>query len=220
MEEKKIYQCIPAIMADIKHISKDKRNTQQGFMFRGIDQVMNTMKPLLAKHGVFVVPEVIDRQREERASKNGSLLIYSILTVRHHFVASDGSEVCSVTVGEGMDSADKASNKAMAIAFKYACFQVFCIPTEEMANDDPDAYSPEPTPKKPTPAPQPQPAPAPTPAPAPMAKEDIFDIEQKIGTCKTVKELGTLWHSISQEEQQALANSFSQRKAEILIPKK
>lgn len=206
MEEKLIYKCIPAIMADIKHISKDKRNTQQGFMFRGIDQVMNTMKPLLAKHGVFVVPEVIDRQREERASKNGSLLIYSILTVRHHFVATDGSEVCSVTVGEGMDSADKASNKAMAIAFKYACFQVFCIPTEEMANDDPDAYSPEPTPKKPT--------------PAPMAMEDIFDIEQKIGTCKTAKELGTLWHSISQEEQQALANSFSQRKAEILIPKK
>lgn len=207
-------------MQDIKHISKDKRNTQQGFMFRGIDQVMNTMKPLLAKHGVFVVPEVIDRQREERASKNGSLLIYSILTVRHHFIASDGSEVCSVTVGEGMDSADKASNKAMAIAFKYACFQVFCIPTEEMANDDPDAYSPEPTPKKPTPAPQPQPAPTPTPTPAPMAMEDIFDIEQKIRTCKTAKELGELWHSISQEEQQALATSFSQRKAEILIPKK
>lgn len=220
MEEKLIYKCIPAIMADIKHIGKDKRNDQQGFMFRGIDQVMNTIKPLLAKHGVFVVPEVIDRQREERASKNGSLLIYSILTVRHHFVATDGSEVCSVTVGEGMDSADKASNKAMAIAFKYACFQVFCIPTEEMANDDPDAYSPEPTPKKPTPAPQPTQTPAPTPAPAPMATEDIFDIEQKIGSCKTVKELGTLWNSISQEEQRALSNSFSHRKAEILLPKK
>lgn len=215
MEEKLIYKCIPAIMADIKHIGKDKRNTQQGFMFRGIDQVMNTMKPLLAKHGVFVVPEVIDRQREERASKNGSLLIYSILTVRHHFIALDGSEVCSVTVGEGMDAADKASNKAMAIAFKYACFQVFCIPTEEMAQDDPDAYSPEPTPKKPTPAPQPT-----QPTPAPMAMEDIFDIDQKIGACKTVEDLGTLWHSISQEEQRALANSFSQRKAEILLPKK
>lgn len=36
-----------------------------------------------------------------------------------------------------MDSGDKATNKAMAIAFKYACFQVFCIPTEEMK--DPDA---------------------------------------------------------------------------------
>ena len=40
----------------------------------------------------------------------------------------------------GMDSGDKATTKAMAIAFKYACFQVFCIPTEEMK--DPDAETP------------------------------------------------------------------------------
>ena len=39
-----------------------------------------------------------------------------------------------------MDSGDKASNKALSIAFKYACFQVFCIPTEEMK--DPDAETP------------------------------------------------------------------------------
>ena len=42
-----------------------------------------------------------------------------------------------------MDSGDKATNKAMAIAMKYALFQVFCIPTEEMK--DPDAETPEPT---------------------------------------------------------------------------
>ena len=140
---KKIYEAIPAIMDEIGHIGKEKRNQQQGFMFRGIDQVMNTMKPLLAKHSVFVVPEVTDRQREERTTKSGSNLIYSILTVRYHFCASDGSEVTATTIGEGMDSADKASNKAMAIAFKYACFQVFCIPTEEIAKDDPDNYSQE-----------------------------------------------------------------------------
>ena len=51
----------------------------------------------------------------------------------------------AVTIGEGMDSGDKATNKAMAIAFKYACFQVFCIPTEEM--NDPDSESPEAQPK-------------------------------------------------------------------------
>lgn len=143
MENAKIYTAIPAIMDEIGHIGKDKKNQQQGFMFRGIDQVMNTMKPLLAKYGVFAVPEVIETQRSERTTKSGGNLIYTIHKIKYHFVASDGSEVCATVVGEGMDSADKSSNKAMAVAFKYACFQVFCIPTEEMAKDDPDAYSPE-----------------------------------------------------------------------------
>lgn len=143
MEEKKIYKAIPAIMDEIGHIGKDKKNQQQGFMFRGVDQVMNTMKPLLAKHGVFVLPVVTKTSREERLTKSGGTLIYTMHTVDFHFIADDGSEVVATIVGEGMDSADKSSNKAMAVAFKYACFQVFCIPTEEMAKADPDGYTPE-----------------------------------------------------------------------------
>ena len=141
--EQKIYRAIPAIMEEIGHIGKDRRNQQQGFMFRGIDQVMNTMKPLLSKHGVFIVPEVLETKREERQAKSGGTLIYTTHKINFHFFADDGSQVCACVVGEGMDSADKSSNKAMAVAFKYACFQVFCIPTEEMSKDDPDFYSPE-----------------------------------------------------------------------------
>ncbi len=44
-----------------------------------------------------------------------------------------------------MDSGDKASNKALSIAMKYALLQVFCIPTEDAK--DPDADSPKPLPK-------------------------------------------------------------------------
>lgn len=143
MEEKKIYKAIPAIMEEIGHIGKDKKNQQQGFMFRGIDQVMNTMKPLLAKHGVFIVPEILETNREERLTKSGGTLIYTIHKMKFHFIADDASWVAATVVGEGMDSADKSSNKAMAVAFKYACFQVFCIPTEEMAKDDPDNYTVE-----------------------------------------------------------------------------
>lgn len=130
-----------AIADEIGAIGKDRKNQQQGFMFRGIDQVMNTLHPLLAKHGVVIIPEVIETKREERTTKHGGNLIYTMHKIRYHFTADDGSEVCAVVVGEGMDSADKSSNKAMAIAYKYACFQVFCIPTEELAKDDPDAYT-------------------------------------------------------------------------------
>lgn len=136
-----IYQAITDIMSEGYAITKDKRNTQQGFKYRGIDDVLNTFQPLLAKHHVFVVPEVLDQQRQERTTGKGGSLLYSLLRMRYTFYAEDGSNVSAVVIGEGMDSGDKASNKAMSVAMKYAMFQVFCIPTEEM--QDPDADTPE-----------------------------------------------------------------------------
>jgi len=136
-----IYSAISKVMADIGAVGKNQKNTQQGFMFRGIDAVMNAINPALIKHKVFVVPEILEQSREERTTSKGTTLIYSICRIKYTFYAEDGSSIYAITIGEGMDSGDKATNKAMAIAFKYACFQVFCIPTEEMK--DPDAESPE-----------------------------------------------------------------------------
>lgn len=136
-----IYQAIIGVMADIGAIGKDKKNAQQGFKYRGVDDVMNALQPVMVKHGLFVVPEIIDQRREERQTNRGGNLIYSVCTVRYTFYAKDGSSVQCVVVGEGMDSGDKATNKAMSIAFKYACFQVFCIPTEEMKDPDAEVHT-------------------------------------------------------------------------------
>ena len=146
-----IYESIAAIMAEGYAVSKDKKNQQQGFRYRGIDDVMNTFYPLLAQHKVFVVPEVLEQTREDRQTAKGGNLIYSVLKLRYTFYAEDGSNVSAIVIGEGMDSGDKASNKAMAVGMKYALFQVFCIPTEEM--QDPDATTPEPS--KPVSVPRP-----------------------------------------------------------------
>ena len=143
METPMIYSIISEITGEIGAITKNKRNTQQGFNYRGIDDVMNALNPLFAKHKVFCVPEVLDRTREERTTQKGGNLLYSTLTIKYTFYATDGSSVSAVVVGEGMDSGDKATNKAMAVAMKYAMFQVFCIPTEEMT--DPDAETPPPS---------------------------------------------------------------------------
>lgn len=138
-----IYESITKIMEEGYAITKSKRNQQQGFMYRGIDDVMNTFHPLLSKYHVFVVPEVIDQQRQERVTKGSNTLLYSILKIRYTFFAEDGTSVSAVVIGEGMDSGDKASNKAMSVGMKYAMFQVFCIPTEDM--EDPDAATPPPS---------------------------------------------------------------------------
>lgn len=132
-----IYEAISATMKEIGVVGKNSKNQQQGFMFRGIDAVMNAINPALVKNKIFIVPEILEQTREERTTQKGGLLIYSICKIKYTFYAEDGSSVSAVVIGEGMDSGDKATNKAMSIAFKYACFQVFCIPTEEMV--DPDA---------------------------------------------------------------------------------
>lgn len=136
-----IYQSIAGIMTEVPSIGKDKVNTQQRFKYRGIDDVMNALQPLLAKYRVFIVPEILEQKREERTTKTGGNLIYSICRIKYKFYAEDGSSIEAVTIGEGMDSGDKATNKAMAIAMKYALFQVFCIPTEDVP--DPDGETPE-----------------------------------------------------------------------------
>lgn len=139
----KIYTAINAVMSEIDPIAKEKRNVQQNFMYRGIDDVMNALNPAFIKHKIFAVPEVLSQTREERVSSNNKALIYSICRVKYTFFADDGSHVNVVTIGEGMDSGDKATNKAMAVAFKYACFQLFCIPTEEMSAEDARPVDPD-----------------------------------------------------------------------------
>ena len=141
-----IFKAINKVMSEVGFIGKDSKNQSQGFKYRGIDAVMNALNPALIRNGVFAVPTVLEQKREERVNGKGTTLIYSILKVRYRFCAEDGSFIESTVIGEGMDSGDKASNKAMSVAFKYACFQVFCIPTEELM-DDPDKECHEVAPK-------------------------------------------------------------------------
>lgn len=138
----KIFKAIADTMNDVSAVGKNSKNEKQNYNFRGIDAVMNALHPAMVKNRIFVAPEVLEQQREERQSKNGKL-IYSICKIKYTFFADDGSSISATVIGEGMDSGDKATNKAMSVAFKYACFQVFCIPTEDLT--DPDAETPPPS---------------------------------------------------------------------------
>jgi hypothetical protein len=140
-----IFSSMLAIQEELTAITKDQRNGQQGWKFRGVDDVMNTLHPILVKHKVFACPKVLDIQRSSTVSKkeityNGrtekkdSVLNYATATVEYKFYDESGESISVTVVGEGMDSGDKATSKALSIAYKYAMFQTFCIPTE----DDPD----------------------------------------------------------------------------------
>lgn len=143
-----IFGLIQKAMQKVGAIGKDSVNKQQGFKYRGIDAVYNALNPVMAELGLFICPEVIDHKREERRTMkeyNGqqkeSVLLYSILTIRYTIFAPDGSFISCTVIGEGMDSGDKASNKAMSVAMKYAMFQLLMIPTEEMVDPDAETHS-------------------------------------------------------------------------------
>lgn len=133
-----VYKAISNVAREMAEtgIKKGSVNQQQGFMFRGIDAVYNALAPALVKHGLLILPRIIERTVTERQTQRGSLLFYVVVKAEFEFVSvEDGSKHTVVTYGEAMDSGDKATNKAMSIAYKYAAFQTFCIPTEETAID-------------------------------------------------------------------------------------
>lgn len=140
----KVYQCINRVQASLAAvgISKDRKNQSQGYNFRGIDDIYNALAPLLAEHGLCILPRILTRSCEERSTAKGTALFYVTVEAEFDLVsAEDGSRHTIRTFGEAMDSADKATNKAMSAAYKYACMQAFAIPTE--GDNDADAHTHE-----------------------------------------------------------------------------
>ena len=136
-----IHEALSAMVAESEAIAKDRKNVTQGYSFRGIDDVYNAIHPLFAKYKIFSTPEVLEDRTEERTTQKGTALIYRVLKIKYTFYASDGSNIFCIVIGEGMDSGDKASNKAMAVAHKYAIIQLLAIPTEEPKDPENDDHS-------------------------------------------------------------------------------
>jgi len=151
-----IFKSMQAINKEIEAIQKGRSGDGINYNFRGIDDMMNSLHPLMAKHGVVTVPKVIDRKadyfdktKEYQGRVSTTRWTQVVLTVEWRFTAEDGSElIVGPVCGEGLDNSDKATNKAMSAAFKYALMQTFMVPTEDVAEGD--AESPENGPSMPS----------------------------------------------------------------------
>lgn len=189
-----IYESIANVMKKVKAIDKTRKNQQQNFMFRGIDDVMNELHTLFAEEGVFILPKVQSFDVSEKVTEKfdtytkqmkKSILYYTRATIEFHFTAKDGSEVVTINVGEAMDSGDKGMNKAMSVALKYALMQMLLIPTAE--DKDPDGTTPPPT----------------VPKTIkdfinglnPNVDFELIDVLDKIDNAKTKDEVNALWQA-------------------------
>lgn len=188
----KVYEAINNVSNELlAGIKKDSVNQHQRFNFRGIDAVYNALAPALVKHKLVILPRMTERTVEERASARGGALFYVTVRAEFDFVSSeDGSKHTVVTYGEAMDSGDKATNKAMSIAYKYAAFQAFCIPTEE-TSIDPDAEVHEVLSQE----------------SQELKKKELLSKAEK---CKNTDELANLWKSISNSDKDLIRGEFAE----------
>ena len=135
-----IYQAIPAIIGGVAPIAKSRQNATQGYAFRGVDDIYAALNLLLAKAGVSIIPSVLHAERSAFATAKGTQMFRCILRVRYTLTASDGSLMVAEVEGEAMDSGDKATPKALSMAYKYMAFQVFCIPTGEKIDTEEETH--------------------------------------------------------------------------------
>lgn len=134
-----VIEALSKVMADVGAVKKGDRNEAQRFNFRGIDAVVNAVSPALRAHGIVVTPELVSIERDTvEVGQKRTPMGHVTVVVRYTFTAGDGSNLSATVAGEAMDSGDKATPKAMSVAFRTALLQALCLPTDE---PDPDSHS-------------------------------------------------------------------------------
>jgi hypothetical protein len=135
-------ELIVEVMREVQGVAKRDRNVAQNFDFRGIDAVVNAIGPALRKHGGFIVPSVMDYKNDTATTAKGSAMNVVRLVVEFAVHGTEGEPVTGVVAAEAFDSGDKATAKAMSVAYRTFMLQTFCLPTDE---PDPDSFSYEAT---------------------------------------------------------------------------
>jgi hypothetical protein len=133
-----IYTAMGQVMAAVRHVAKRDFNDHHRFSFRGVDAVVNAVGPALRDHGVIVVPVVQDVSYDQVATTGNKPATACRVLVDYVFYGPDGSTITTTVAGESWDAGDKATPKAMSVAFRTALLQALALPTDEV---DPDHHT-------------------------------------------------------------------------------
>lgn len=139
-EQVPVHVAFNRVKRDVGAVGKNRKNEAQGYYFRSIEDFIDAVSPVLSWHGVLMLPNIIEHRlyHFERTTNNGKQSTSTVATVttEWHVIGPMGDSFTFRTVGEGADTADKATNKAMSASFKYAMAQGMAIP---LHLDDGDA---------------------------------------------------------------------------------
>ena len=134
----KIHEAIVAIRTEVGAVRKDGRNTQQNFNFRGVDAVVNALAGMMSKHGVMVYPSKVTHTPGTKQLSGGKIATSIDVMVDYTFVGPEGDTFTAQVPAESMDLGDKATAKAMSVAYRTCLLQTFTLPTDD---PDPDEHT-------------------------------------------------------------------------------
>lgn len=197
-----VYDAVVAVMRDVHAVGKTEVNAAQKFKFRGVDAVVNALAPAMRKHGLFIIPNGIDIAYDVKASANGGQLQIARATVEYTLHHTSGTAINGSVFAEAFDSGDKATAKAMSVAFRTFLLQTFALPTDDK---DPDADTYEVKPK-------------PDAAKAAELQNTFKAISEQLAEAKTLDELNDLF-TVARDAgvSEALKAAFTAKKKQLNV---
>lgn len=137
-----LFKALSAVQSELaaRGIAKGDTNTFDNYKFRGIDAVLNALAPILAKHGVVLVPSVEESEIRTIKTGNDKAMNHCKVKMSFTFYDSEGDSITHTFHGEAMDRGDKSLNKAATAAYKYFLFQAFTIPVEGTPDADSESH--------------------------------------------------------------------------------
>lgn len=141
IEVTNIETAIVAVMEAVAYVQKAGRVTGTGpqYNFAGEADLIRALRPHLVRNGItMAVTKVKSVKVREYETRGGSAMTNTQLLMRVTFThAVTGTKKHVWSAGEGSDSGDKSTPKALTGAYKYALRETFIIET----GDDPDQQS-------------------------------------------------------------------------------
>lgn len=134
-----VFNAFHQVMLEVQGLAKREKNSHFNFSFRGLDSTVNALAPAFRKHGIIVTPNV--QKVDYAAVQSGGKPSTSCRVIVDYifYAVEDGSSIVSTVAAEATDAQDKATAKAMSVAFRIALLQTAALPTDE---PDPDSFSP------------------------------------------------------------------------------
>jgi hypothetical protein len=137
-----VFEAVSAAMGDVRAVGKDSKNTSQGqgFMFRGIDAVMDAVGPAFRRHGVVVVPRKIKAIEYTTVTVGAKQTVMASVRLQmvYRWFGPLGDHYDTEVPGEAFDSGDKGTAKAMSVAYRTLLIQALTLPTGDR---DPESDS-------------------------------------------------------------------------------
>lgn len=134
----KVHEAVTAVMETVREVRKDGRNTQQNFNFRGVDAVVNAVSPAMRKVGLTIHPSKVEHRPNSKQLSGGKMATSIDVIVDYTFTGPEGDTFTAQVAAESFDLGDKATAKAMSVAYRTCLLQTFALPTDDA---DPDEHT-------------------------------------------------------------------------------